>query len=179
MNPLKVLQIPPSIDECISLMRSYVYIDKFNGCVDIRGISQFLTPGFILGVCGQIPFLYDTVYTYIEDVAAGEVYEVQVSNQHSKEMSQNYQFLRQLTYYTYTPTECDLVLAVLLNAIVLSMYGPPTKNFEKMLAEKVEDICSMANIYPMNVNLPGIFRDVMCTTLTSTPGQLEMTHGSF
>lgn len=173
MNPLKSLQIPSAIDECISLMRSYVYIDKFNGCVDVRAISQYLTPGFILGVCGQIPFLYDIVCTYIDDAIAGQVYEVQVSNQHSKEMSQNYQLLRQLPHYTYTPTECDLVLSALLNAIIYSMFGPPTLHFDKIVAGKVQDICSMANIYPMNVNFPRLFGDVMKTTLTATPGQLK------
>lgn len=170
MNPLKVLTIPPSIDECIQLMRSCVYIDKYNGCVDVRSVSQVLTPGFILGVCGQIPFLHDTACMYIHDVMSGQVYEVHVSNQHSNEMMQNYHILHQLPYYSYTPAECDLALAALLNAIIYSMFGPPSQHFNKILGEKVEGICSMANIYSMKFNFPGLFRDVMNTTLTATPG---------
>lgn len=44
MDMPKMLQIPPSIEECIYLMRSYIYIDKYSGEVHIREISPYLAP---------------------------------------------------------------------------------------------------------------------------------------
>lgn len=65
-NLAKNLQIPHSVEECIYLMRSYIYIDKFTCEVHIREITPALAPGFILGVCAQIPFLYSYVKPYIK-----------------------------------------------------------------------------------------------------------------
>lgn len=62
----KNLQVPPSVEECIYLMRSYIYIDKYSCEVHIREISPFLAPAFVLGICAQIPFLYQFVKPYIK-----------------------------------------------------------------------------------------------------------------
>lgn len=170
MNPLKTLQIPATTDECIALMRSYIYIDKFNGCVDIREISPYLVPGFILGMCAQIPFLYDLVPGYIGDVTSGIVYEVDISDYYANEMNTNYDYIGQLTYYQYTPTDCDLVLSVLLNAIIYAMYGHPFRSFKKIITERVSTICDMANVYPIDFNFPSSFRDMIKTTMIAVPG---------
>lgn len=66
MDLPKNLQIPPSVEECIYLMRSYIYIDKFACEVYIREISPCFGPAFVLGVCAQIPFLYNYVKPYIK-----------------------------------------------------------------------------------------------------------------
>lgn len=60
------LQIPHSVKECIYLMRSYIYIDKYTCEVHIREISPCFGPAFVLGVCAQIPFLYNYVKPYIK-----------------------------------------------------------------------------------------------------------------
>lgn len=172
MNPLKTLQIPATIEEAIALMRSYVYIDKFNGCVDIREMSPYLVPGFILGMCAQIPFLYDVVPAYIQDVAARTVYEVDISGYYAGEMATNYEYMGQLTYFQYTPTDCDLVLSILLNAIIYAMYGNPFRNFSRVLTERVAKICDMANVYPVNFKLPASFQDLIKTTMVAVPGML-------
>lgn len=170
MNPLKTLQIPATIEEAIALMRSYIYIDKYHGCVDIREISPYLVPGFILGMCAQIPFLFDVVPAYIEDVAAKTVYEVDINDYYAVEMASNYEYMGQLTYFQYTPTDCDLVLSVLLNAIIYAMYGNPFRNFNRVLTERVAKICDMANVYPMNFKMPASFQDLIKTTMVAVPG---------
>lgn len=169
-----MLQTPPTINECIDFMRSYIYIDKYNGCVNMCDMSQYLVPGLILGVCGQIPFLYDCAESYIDDVMSGELREVTISTQYSTEMKQNCKTLRQLQYFHYTPTDCDLVLSVMLNGIIYSMYGNPTRNFDRVIAERVGHICDMANVYPMNFKFPPSFREVVKTTLVSLPGMIYL-----
>lgn len=66
MDLPKNLQIPHSVEECIYLMRSYIYIDKYASEVHIREISPCFGPAFVLGVCAQIPFLYNYVKPYIK-----------------------------------------------------------------------------------------------------------------
>lgn len=87
-----------------------------SGDVTIREVSPFLAPGFILGMCSQIPFLFSFVKGYIKDVWRGNVYEVQISEQHKDEMNRNEFVNTQLIYYEYTPADCDYVLSVILNA---------------------------------------------------------------
>lgn len=171
MNSLKILQIPPTLAECIDMMRSYAYIDKYNGCVDVREVSPYLVPGFVLGVCGQIPFLFDCAESYINDVADRGVDEVIISKLYVGEMAQNHKMLNQMFYYEYTATDCDLVLSVLLNAIVFSIYGNPFRHFKRAIDQRVNKICDMANIYPINFNLPESFRDSIKTTLVALPGE--------
>lgn len=169
MNQLKTLQTPSTLDECIQLMRSYVYIDKYNGVVIICDVSPYLVPGFILGVCGQIPFLRDCAQSYIADVMSGVIDEVTISKHYSQEMQQNSDTLRQLHVFKYTPTDCDLVLTVMLNGFIYSMYGQQTRNFDQAMADRVGDICNMANVYPITFKLPSTFREVMKTALVSLP----------
>lgn len=164
-----MLQIPSNENECIHLMRSYIYIDKYRGEVHIREISPFLAPGFILGMCAQIPFLYELVQPYIDEVMACKIYEVMATDQYRQEMARNEIVNAQLLYYQYTPVDCDFVLAVLLHAIVQSMYGRSNTNFRAQIEESVYNISAMANIFPMNIFFPSTFRHIMKTTLLSMP----------
>lgn len=166
-----MLQIPASIEDCIYLMRSYIYIDKFHGNVDIREITPCLAPAFILGVCAQIPFLYEFVQPYVQEVYQRTIYEVEISEQCQQEIARNDYLNSQMIYFEYTPTDCDFVLSILLNAIVHSMYGRTSQNFKQFLHESISNICEMANIYPMNVNLPRSFRHIMKSTLIAVPGK--------
>lgn len=169
MDLPKNLQIPTSVDDCICSMRSYIYIDKYMGEVHIREITPSIAPGFILGVCAQIPFLYNFVKPYIKDVFRGHVYEVTASDQYKGEMVRNESLNHQLLYYEYTPADCDFVLSVLLNAIIESTFGRMNSNFNARVTESVRNIAEMANIYPMNFYFPQTFRHVMKTTLISVP----------
>lgn len=169
MEVSNILQIPSTIEECINLTRSYIYIDKFTAEVTIREISPFLAPGFILGLCSQIPFLYEFVEPYINSVASGAIYEVQPSDQYKHEMLRNIYINSQLLYFEYTPTDCDFVLSVLLTAVVHSMYGRPNHNFKSFVADSVKNITTMAGIYPMAVYFPPTFRHIMKTTLIAVP----------
>lgn len=164
-----MLQIPPTIEECIYLMRSYVYIDKYSGEVHIREISPYLAPGFILGICAQIPFLYEFVQPYIQDVLSGTIVEVAANDMYKQEMACNEFVASQLLFYEYTPVDCDFVLAVLLHAIIQSMYGRPNVNFRAQIEESANNIASMANIFPMTFFVPRTFRHIMKTTLSSVP----------
>lgn len=169
MDLPKNLQIPPSVEDCICLMRSYVYIDKYSGEVHIREITPCLAPGFILGVCAQIPFLYNFVKPYIKDVFRGAVFEVMVGEDYKSEMNRNEYINSQLLYYDYTPADCDFVLSVVLNAIIESTFGRLNINFNGRVEESARHISEMANIYPMNFSFPHTFRHIMKTTLISVP----------
>lgn len=169
MEGSNILQIPPTIEECIYLMRSYVYIDKMNGEVTIREISPCFAPGFILGLCSQIPFLYGFVEPYLNGVVSGSIFEVQQSDQYKQEMMRNDWINSQLLYFDYTPTDCDFVLSVILSTIVHCMYGRPNYGFKRFVGDCVENITEMAGIYPMQVNFPNTFRHVMKSTLIGVP----------
>lgn len=167
-----MLQIPPSFKGCVYLSRSYMYIDKYNGVVYIREISPFFAPGFIMGVCGQIPFLHDMVQPYLNDVGWGNIYEVAISDQYKNEMERNAYVnanADDASTCLYTPTDCDFVLSVVLNAITFSMYGHFNRDFEDHVNESVQNISTMANIYPMTFMFPQSFRHTMKTTLESVP----------
>lgn len=169
MDTAKILQIPSSMDECKYLMRSYIHIDKFNGTVHIQDISPFFAPGFILGICAHIPFLQEFVEPYIIDVGYGNIHEVCISDEYSRDIELNAYVNANAETYSYTPTDCDFVLSVLLNAITFSMYGHEYRDFENHVDESVTNISTMANIYPMAFYFPQSFRDTMKTTLISTP----------
>ncbi|XP_055304097.1 uncharacterized protein LOC129569359 [Sitodiplosis mosellana] len=169
MDLPKNLQIPHSVEECIYLMRSYIYIDKYTCEVHIREITPSLVPGFILGICAQIPFLYSYVKPYIKDVMRGHVYEVAISDQYKQEMVRNEFVNAQLLYYNYTPADCDYVLSVILNAVVRSTFGHVNANFLSQMEESSQHISQMANIFPMAFYFPQTFRHIMRTTLISTP----------
>lgn len=169
MSTPKMLQIPPSVVECIYLMQTYVYIDKYSGEVHMREISPYTAPGFILGVCAQVPFLQSFVSPYIDDAICGNVYEVAVSDQYKDEVAINECVNSNLIYYEYTPNDCDFVLSVILNAIIQSMFGRTNMHFKSYIDESVADIAATANIYPMKFILPRSFRHIMKTTLNSVP----------
>lgn len=169
MDLPKNLQIPRTIEDCIYSMRSYIYIDKYMGEVHIREITPCLAPGFVLGVCAQIPFLYSFVKPYIKEVFRGQIHEVAASDQYKGEMARNEYLNSQLLYYEYTPEDCDLALSVLLNAIIESTFGRMNSDFDARVTEIVRNIAEMANIYPMNFFFPQTFRHVMKTTLISVP----------
>lgn len=164
-----MLQIPQSAEECINSMRSYIYIDKMNAEVYIRDISPYLAPGFILGVCAQVPFLADFVWNYFTDVNQGKVHECIISNQYKPEMERNIYMNEQGLQFLYTPTDTDFVLFVVLNAITFSMFGRRSRNFENHIDESVNVISSIANIMPLTFYFPSTFREVMRKTLHSVP----------
>lgn len=169
MEETKILQIPPTIKECIYLMRSYIYIDKSNADVTIREISQCFAPGFILGLCGQIPFLHQFVEPYINSVHQGAIFEVQPSDQYKNEVMRNEYINSLLLYFRCTPTDCNFILSVILTAVIHSMYGRPNSNFNVYMAEQVNNITMMAGIYPMTVHFPSSFRHIIKTTLIAVP----------
>lgn len=169
MSTPKMLIIPSSVVECIYLMQTYVYIDKYTGEVHVREIAPFVAPGFILGVCAQIPFLQSFVSPYINDAIGGNVYEVTVSDQWKGEVALNEYVNSHLIYYQYTPNDCDFVLSVMLNAIIQSMFGHTNIDFKNYIDESVADIADTANIYPMSFFLPNTFRHTIKTTLNCVP----------
>lgn len=169
MDSPKNLQIPPTIEECIYLMRSYVYIDKYNMEVQIREISPFLAPGFVLGVCAQIPFLCDFVKSYIRDVGLGKVYEVQISDCYHIELTRNNYINSQFFSYEYTQSDCSFILSVILNTIVQSMYGRENLDFLHLVDHTVKRISQMANMQPMTIYFPKTFRHIMKNALCGAP----------
>ncbi|XP_031628472.1 uncharacterized protein LOC116344177 [Contarinia nasturtii] len=168
MDTPKNLQIPSSVEECIYLMRSYIYIDKYSGEVSIRELSPFLAPGFVLGLCAQIPFLYSFVKGYIKDVWRGDVYEVAITEMHKDEMQRNEFVNSNLIYFEYTPADCDYVLSVILNAVVTSSFGRGCNFFARM-NESSQHIAQMANIFPMQFLFPRTFYHIMKTCMLSVP----------
>lgn len=169
MNLPKNLQIPATVEQCIYLMRSYVYIDKYNMEVQIREISPYLAPGFILGLCAQVPFLYEFVKPYIRDVKRGKVHEVTISDRYQLEMARNQYINAQYYGYEYTQSDCSFGLSVILNAIVQSMYGRENFNFLAQVDQTVKRVSEMANQQPMVIYFPKTFCQIMQSTLICVP----------
>lgn len=122
-----------------------------------------------MGICAQVPFLYELVQPYIEDIRNGQVYEVAATDTYQQEMARNDFVNTQLIMYEYTPVDCDFVLAVLLHAIIQAMYGRINSKFHLQIEESAQNIASMANIFPMQFSIPRTFRHIMKTTMVSVP----------
>lgn len=165
MESSQVLQIPQSVEDCVYLMRSYVYVDKFYGEAHIREITSYFAPGFVLGVLAQIPFTHNIVKSYIEDVHNGYVGETVVSSLHLQEMERNQFINDQFIFYPFTGDDWNFILSGLLSTIVKCIYNYDAPN----QYDCVSSIANMIGMPPMKLVLPDAFQFIMQSAFASAP----------